>query len=178
MWKAGKGLLLRLSDIPAVTLASMYTGNSCHFVSKPDTPEERFIIDACNVSEGQVPLSGITAKDQAILRYGAVQLPNLCSVLARWDAYRRHWNLHWSDLLIFKEDTNSCFNHLRWGTRSSKLLATMVDPNVVFVTLTGGFGHTSTLMQWNVVGELFFVGLRRAALRRPRRPHQHVISVS
>jgi hypothetical protein len=178
MWKAGKGLLLRLSDIPAVTLASMYTGNSCHFVSKPDTPEERFIIDACNVSEGQVPLSGITAKDQAILRYGAVQLPNLCSVLARWDAYRRHWNLQWSDLLIFKEDTNSCFNHLRWGTRSSKLLATMVDPNVVFVTLTGGFGHTSTLMQWNVVGELFFVGLRRAALRRPRRPHQHVISVS
>ena len=28
----------------------------------------------------------------------------------------------------------------------------MVDPNVVFVMLTGGFGHTSTPMQWNVVG--------------------------
>ncbi len=48
------------------------------------------------------------------------------------------------DLVIFKEDIESCFNHLRWSTRSSKLLATMVDPEVVFVMLTGGFGHTST----------------------------------
>ena len=28
----------------------------------------------------------------------------------------------------------------------------MVDPDVVFVMLTRGFGHTSTLMQWDVVG--------------------------
>ena len=152
MWKAGKGLLLRLSDIPATTLASMHTGNSCHLVPKPDTPEGRFIIDASNVSDGRVPLNGTTAKDQAILRYGAVQLPNIRGVLARWDAYRRHWNLQWSDLLIFKEDIKSCFNHLRWSTRSSKLLATMVDSDVVFVMLTGGFGHTSTPMQWDVVG--------------------------
>jgi hypothetical protein len=27
-----------------------------------------------------------------------------------------------------------------------------VDPDVVFVMLTGGFGHTSTPMQWDVVG--------------------------
>ena len=80
MWKAGKGLLLRLSDIPAETLASMHTGNSCHLVPKPDTPEGRFIIDASNVSEGRVPLNGTTAKDQAILRYGAVRLPNIHSV--------------------------------------------------------------------------------------------------
>ena len=111
------------------------------------------MIEASNVSEGRVPLNGTTAKDQAILRYGAVRLPNIHSVLARWDAYRRHWNLQWSDLLIFKEDIKSSFNRLCWSTRSSKLLATMVDPNVVFVMLTGGFGHTSTPMQWNVVGE-------------------------
>ncbi len=36
----------------------------------------------------------------------------------------------------------------------SKLLATMVDPEVVFVMLTGGFGHTSTPMQWDVVGQV------------------------
>jgi hypothetical protein len=29
----------------------------------------------------------------------------------------------------------------------------MVDPEVVFVMLTGGFGHTSTPMQWDVVGQ-------------------------
>ena len=152
MWKAGKGLLFRLSDIPASTLESMHTGNSCHLVPKPDTPEGRFIIDASNVSEGRVPLNGDTAKDQAILRYGAVKLPNIHGVLARWDIYRRQWNLQWSELLIFKEDIKSCFNHLRWSTRSSKLLATMVDPTTVFVMLTGGFGHTSTPMQWDVVG--------------------------
>jgi hypothetical protein len=39
MLKAGKGLLFRLSDIPATTLESMHTGNSCHLVpKKPDTP--------------------------------------------------------------------------------------------------------------------------------------------
>ena len=152
MWKAGKGLLFRLSDIPATTLESMHTGNSCHLVPKPDTPEGRFIIDASNVSEGRIPLNGTTAKEQAILRYGAVCLPNIRGVLSRWDDYRRRWNLQWSDLLIFKEDIKSCFNHLRWSTRSSKLLATMVDPDVVFVMLTGGFGHTSTPMQWDVVG--------------------------
>ena len=75
-----------------------------HTGPKPDTPEGRFIIDASNVSEGWVPLDGTTAKDQAIFRYGAVQLSNICSVLARWDAYRQHWNLQWSSLFIFKED--------------------------------------------------------------------------
>ena len=119
-------------------------------VPKPYTPKGRFIIDASNVSEGRIPLNGATARDQAILRYGAVQLPNIMGVLNRWDVYRRHWNLQWSDLLIFKEDIKSCFiNHLRWST----LLATMVDPEVVFVILTGGFGHTSTPMQWDVVGQ-------------------------
>ena len=120
MWKAGKGLLLRLSDIPLDTLEHMHTGNSCLLVPKPDTPEGRFIIDASNVSEGRIPLNGTTARDQAILRYGAVQLPNIMSVLHRWDVYRRQWHLQWSDLLIFKEDIKSCFNHLRWSTRSSK----------------------------------------------------------
>ena len=28
----------------------------------------------------------------------------------------------------------------------------MVDPETVFVMLTGGFGHASTPMQWDVVG--------------------------
>jgi hypothetical protein len=153
MWRAGKGLLFRLADIPLPTLESMHTGNSCHLVPKPDTPEGRFIIDASNVLEGRVPLNGATAKEQAILRYGAVRLPNIRGVLTRWDVYRRKWGLQWSDLVIFKEDIKSCFNHLRWSTRSSKLLATMVDPEVVFVMPTGGFGHTSTPMQWDVVGQ-------------------------
>jgi hypothetical protein len=69
------------------------------------------------------------------------------------DVYRRKWGLQWSDLVIFKEDIKSCFNHLRWSTRSSKLLDAMVDPEVVFVMLTGVFGHTSTPMQWDVVGQ-------------------------
>ena len=132
MWKVGKGLLFRLSDIPANILESMHTGNSCHLVPKPDTPEGRFIIDASN----GVPLNGITAKEQAVLlQYGAVCLPNIRGVFSRWDDYCRRWNLQWSDLLIFKEDIKSCFNHLQWSTRSSKLLATMADPNVVFVML-------------------------------------------
>jgi len=63
MWQAGKGILFRLSDIPVTTLESMHTGNSCHLVPKPDTPEGRFIIDAFNVSEGRVPLNGTTAKE-------------------------------------------------------------------------------------------------------------------
>ena len=152
MWCAGKGLLLRLSDIPPATLDEMHTGNACHLVPKPDTPEGRFIIDASNVSDGRIPLNGLTTKEQAISRYGAVVLPNIRGVLARWDEYRRQWNLQWSDLLIFKEDIKSCFNHLRWSTRSSKLLSTMVDPETVFVMLTGGFGHASTPMQWEGVG--------------------------
>ena len=118
MWKAGKSLLFRLSDIPATTLESMHTGNSCHLVPKPDTPEGRFIVDASNVSEGRVPLNGTTAKEQAILRYGAVCLPNIRGVLSRWDEYHRRWKLQWFDLLlIFEEDIKSCFNHLRWSAR-------------------------------------------------------------
>ena len=153
MWRAGKGLLLRLSDIPEATLQQMHTGNSCHLVPKPETPEGRFIIDASNVSEGRVPLNGESAKDQAIARYGAVRLPTIRGVLSRWNDYRVQWNLQWSDMVIFKEDIKSCFNHLRWSTRSSKLLATMVDDDVVFVMVTGGFGHCSTPMQWDVVGQ-------------------------
>ena len=103
MWRAGKGLLFRLADIPLSTLESMHTGNSCHLVLKPDTPEGRFIIDASasNVSEGRVPLNGATAKEQAIFRYGVVRLPDIRGVLARWDVYRRRWGLQWSDLVIF-----------------------------------------------------------------------------
>ena len=93
MWKAGKGLLFCLSDIPATTLESMHTGNSFHLVPQPDAPEGRFIIDASKVSEGRVPLNGTTAKEQAILRYGAVCLPNNRGVFSRWDEYRRRWKL-------------------------------------------------------------------------------------
>ena len=160
MWCAGKGLLFRLCDIPPATLAEMHTGNACHLVPKPDTPEGRFIIDASNVPAGQVPLNGESTKEQAILRYGAVILPNIRGTLTRWDAYRRLWQLQWSDLLIFKEDIKSCFNHLRWSTRSSKLLSTMVDPETVFVMLTGGFGHASTPMQWDVVGGAILTRVR------------------
>jgi hypothetical protein len=80
--------------------------------------------------------------------------------------------------LIFKEDIKSCFNHLRWKTRSSKFFATMMDLNVVFVMLTGGFGHTFTPMQWDVVvgggrcnllprrrGLLAFINPHRSAIR-------------
>ena len=66
----------------------MHTGNSCHLFPKPDTPEGCFIIDASNVSEGRIPLNCVTVRDQAILRYGAVQRPNIMSVLHRWDVYR------------------------------------------------------------------------------------------
>ena len=62
------------------------------------------MIDASNVSECRVPLHGTTAKEQAILRYGAVCLPKILGVLSRWNDYRRRWNLQWSNLLIFKED--------------------------------------------------------------------------
>jgi hypothetical protein len=66
MWCAGKGLLLRLSDIPPATLDEMHTGNACHLVPKPGTPEGRFIIDASNVSDGRIPLNGLATKEQAI----------------------------------------------------------------------------------------------------------------
>ena len=53
MWCAGKGILLRLNDIPSATLTELHTGNACcHLEPKPDTPEGRFIIDASNVSDG------------------------------------------------------------------------------------------------------------------------------
>ena len=73
-----------------------------HLVPKPDTPKERFIIDASNVSEGRISLNGEMTKAQAILPYGFVTLPNIRGVLTRWDSYRRY--LRWSELLIFKED--------------------------------------------------------------------------
>eukprot|EP01036_Dinobryon_divergens_P034933 gene34933-45212_t len=134
LWSSGKGLLLRVSDIPPHILSSMHTGNSCHLVPKPDTPEGRFIIDASNVSEGRIPLNGLSAKEKAIARYG-------------------QWQLQWSDMIIFKEDIKGCFNQLRWSIPSAKLLGSMVDDDVVFVMVTGGFGHTSTPMQWDVFGQ-------------------------
>ncbi len=52
MWRAGKDLLFRLADIPLPTLESMHTGNSCHLVPTPDTPEGRFIQCACTAQRG------------------------------------------------------------------------------------------------------------------------------
>ena len=153
LWSSGKGLLLRVSDIPPHILASMHTGNSCHLVPKPDTPEGRFIIDASNVSEGRIPLNGLSAKEKAIARYGQVVLPTIRDVLVGWNTYRLQWQLQWSDMIIFKEDIKGCFNQLRWSIPSAKLLGSMVDDDVVFVMVTGGFGHTSTPMQWDVFGQ-------------------------
>ena len=45
----------------------------------------------------------------------------------------------------------------------SPLLATMVDPEVVFVKLTGGFCHSLTPIQWDVVDQAIFVALRTVA---------------
>jgi hypothetical protein len=75
-----------------------------------------------------VPLNGATAKEQAILRYGAVRLPNIRGVLTRWDVYRLKWGLQWSDLVIFK-----------------KIL------KVVSITSAGALGRPSFWLRWSIL---------------------------
>jgi hypothetical protein len=54
---------------------------------------------------------------------------------------------------LFKEDVAGAFNQLHWSPASAKLLCAMVDDDVVFMMLTGGFGHCVTPMIWSVVGD-------------------------
>ena len=153
MHQSGKGLLFRLSDIPRAILSRMHTANECHWVTKPGVPAGRFIIDCSNVGPSEVPLNGGTAKAKGIARYQQVHLPSIGTVLRKWDAYRRLHSLQWADMWIFKTDIASCFNQISWSFPAVLNLATMVDDSVVFVMLTGGFGHCVTPMIWSLFGD-------------------------
>ena len=161
MHQSGKGLLFRLSDIPPAILGQMHTANECHWVTKPGVPAGRFIIDCSNVGPMEVPLNGGTAKEKGIARYQQVHLPSIITVLRKWDAYRRLHALEWADMWIFKTDIASCFNQISWSFPAVLNLATMVDDSVVFVMLTGGFGHCVTPMIWSLFGDAITRRVRR-----------------
>jgi hypothetical protein len=61
-------------------------------------------------------------------------LPTIRDVLVGWNTYRLQWQLQWSDMIIFKDDIKGCFNQLRWSTPSTKLLGSMVDDDVVYLS--------------------------------------------
>ena len=161
MHQSGKGLLFRLSDIPTAILGQMHTANECHWVTKPGVPAGRFIIDCSNVGPKEVPLNGGTAKEKGIARYQQVHLPSIITVLRKWDTYRRFHALKWADMWIFKTDIASCFNQISWSFPAVLNLATMVDDSVVFVMLTGGFGHCVTPMIWSLFGDAITRRVRR-----------------
>jgi hypothetical protein len=56
-------------------------------------------------------------------------------------------------MIMFKEDVSGAFNQLNWSSRSAKYLGVMIDDDVLFIMITGGFGHCVTPMIWSVVGE-------------------------
>ena len=153
IWSSNRGLLLRLEDIDPVTLAVLHTANDCHWTPKPACPAGRFLIECSNSPVGTISLNGGTAKEKGIARYQKVILPTLFGVIRNWDDYRRHHGLGWWEMIMFKEDVTGAFNQLYWSVRSAKFLCAMVDENVVFIMLTGGFGHCVTPMIWSLVGE-------------------------
>jgi hypothetical protein len=153
MCAAHRALLFRLSDLSLDTLSTLHTANDCHWTPKPLQPLGRFLVDCSNASPGVVPLNGGCAKELGIARYQKVSLPTIPLVISAWDVYRRACNVQWSDLILFKEDVSGAFNQLHWSPASAKLLCAMVDDDVVFMMLTGGFGHCVTPMIWSIVGD-------------------------
>lgn len=153
MWQTNRGLLFRLSDLDPSTLASLHTGNDCHWTPKPGNPLGRFLFDGSNSPPGTIPLNGGTAKERGIARYQKVVLPTLFEVIRSWDDYRRHHGLGWWEMIMFKEDVSGAFNQLNWSARSAKYLGVMIDDDVLFIMITGGFGHCVTPMIWSLVGE-------------------------
>ena len=153
MWSQGKALLLRLSDLSPEQLGSLHIGNDCHWTPKPLCPLGRFLIDCSNAGPGGIPLNSPEAKQKGIDRYQKVSLPTLREILISWDIYRILRKLGWSDLRIFKEDVSGCFNQLNWSANAAKLLCAMIDDDVVYIMLTGGFGHCVTPMVWSLFGE-------------------------
>ena len=153
MWSQGKALLLRLSDLSAEQLASLHIGNDCHWTPKPMCPLGRFLIDCSNAGPGGIPLNSPEAKQKGIDRYQKVSLPTIREILTSWDIYRITHNLPWADLRIFKEDVSGCFNQLNWSSNAAKLLCAMIDDDVIYIMLTGGFGHCVTPMVWSLFGE-------------------------
>jgi len=153
MWQTNRGLLFRLKDLDPGTLASLHTGNDCHWTPKPGNPLGRFLFDGSNSPPGTIPLNGGSAKEKGIARYQKVVLPTLFEVIRGWDEYRRHHGLNWWQMIMFKEDVSGAFNQLNWSVRSAKYLGVMIDEEVIFIMITGGFGHCVTPMIWSIVGE-------------------------
>jgi hypothetical protein len=116
-------------------------------------PLGRFLIDCSNAGPGGIPLNSPEAKQKGIDRYQKVSLPTIREILTSWDIYRITHNLPWADLRIFKEDVSGCFNQLNWSSNAAKLLCAMIDDDVIYIMLTGGFGHCVTPMVWSLFGE-------------------------
>ena len=160
LWSKGKGVLLRVSDIPPNNLHSLHTANECHWTPKPGKPEGRFLIDCSNLPDGQMPLNGGATKDLGIQRYTKVCLPSLRSVLLSWNEYRASLKVSWAQLRIFKDDVAGCFNKLQWDSTSSHYLATHIDPEVIFIMITCGFGVAITPMAWQMFSAAILRALR------------------
>ena len=120
---------------------------------KWDSPEGRQTVDESFSSVG-MSLNDGDAKDLAITRYGAIELPTICDIVTDWYAYAESKNTDIAHCASFKDDINHAFpqNHIK--PSSVYLLAIYILEGLLCIFIRGCFGWTGNPMVWGVVSRV------------------------
>ena len=150
VWKGNKAVLVRWDDIPPEDRARMHF-NHPHVAVKVDDPMMRFIIDPSNAPEGFCVLNTPEAKALSDAAWGVVRNPTISEIYTDMYAYCDEHNVNMSDCRLWKDDISGAFPQFRWSSATAMLMAKMIDPEYVLLSINGNFGHLSSPSIWEVI---------------------------
>ena len=152
LWSSNKGVLIRWDDIPVDERRKIHF-NHPHAAVKPDDERMRFIIDPSNAAEGFCVLNSPEAKDLSDAVWGIVKNPTIKDIYTDMFDFCEKNNCRLKDCRMWKEDITGAFTQFRWSSKSAMLMAMMIDPKHVLLSINGNFGHLSAPSIWDLIGD-------------------------
>lgn len=150
LWKSGKAVVIKWTDIPGGERARMHF-SFAHATDKPDDVRGRFLVDPSNAPEGSCVLNTPEAKALSDAKYGVIRNPTISDIYSGMFEFCAAKGLTMAECRIWKEDISGAFPQFRWSSSSAMLMALMIDPEYVLFSINGNFGHHSSPGIWDIL---------------------------
>ena len=141
LWKSGNILLLPLSDIPQDTLDTLHFGSNVSWTVKPTDVLGRLLTDPKHPAEGYSSINTEETFLRAQEIYGAMTLPTIREIVARFLEYADKNNYRLDELRIYKEDIKNAFGQTMINPQCACLTAMLIAVNLVLIYMYGFFGY-------------------------------------
>ena len=155
-----KVLIVKLSDISQSERQLMHM-NDAHWTPKQLCPQGRPCIDPSNPLPNKSCLNTPECKELTEACYGKATNVSISTIYTDMFMFCQLHNVKLKDCRMWKGDVSSAFAQFCWSPLSCLLMAMMIDPVYVMLSLNGNFGHHSAPTIWFLIAISILIVLLR-----------------